>query len=123
MSGDGSVSDRPTPIGVTAVCLLVAVYGLGWLVSSFTAIYGQPTPNFFALMGPVIGLVLLLIAIGLWDLQWPAWVLSVTLFGAITFWDVIQSTPSSLDSLPFIPALIVLYLLVRQELYFRHTGP
>lgn len=74
-----SVSTASTPLGVTVVSLIVAVYGLLWLLASFTAIYAQSDPNFFAFMGPFLGLSLLLIAIGLWDLKWSAWVLTMVI--------------------------------------------
>lgn len=113
-----SVSTASAPLGVTAVSLIVAVYGLLWLLSSFTAIYARSNPNFFALMGPFLGLSLLLIAFGLWDLKWPAWALTVVIFGSIIFWDLLQITSLTLDSIPFVPALIVAYLIFKQDSFF-----
>lgn len=117
-----SVSNTSTPLGVMAVSLIVGLYGLLWLLSSFTAIYGQPYPNFVALLGPFIGLILLLIAIGLWNLKWPAWALTVMLFGAIIILNILQITTLTLDSIPFVPFLIVIYLFFKQEAYFQRTG-
>jgi hypothetical protein len=109
------------PLGVTVVTLLTVAYGLLWLLSGLAAIHGQSSPDFTAFVGPSIGFSFLLLAIGIWDLWWPAWAFAVAVFFGIISWHMLVQPLGmiTLDQFPFVPVCIILYLFFRQDLYFE----
>ena len=114
-----AVSNTDTPLGATAVTLVVALYGTLWLLSGFSAIYGYSSPTFPTLVRPFVGLILLLTAVGLWDRARPAWALTLVLFGGILVWDFLWMATLTLNSAPLVPAFVVAYLVLERDLYLR----
>jgi hypothetical protein len=121
---------RGRPLGVTIVAILIGIFGFLLLVSgalllagaSGFAIVGLPS-HFFGVGGPVaglvglvVGLVLLGLALGLWNLRMWAYVLSLVfvLFELISF-----GLSGGILSLGFIVLLFLFVYLLVVARYFR----
>ncbi|MFP4591158.1 MAG: hypothetical protein ACLFMX_05430 [Halobacteriales archaeon] len=114
------MADRPT--GVTLIALLTGGYGLLWLVFW---VLGMSSGNRTVLVGtaPVIGLVCIAVAAGLWELDPIAYVLALGLYGLSLVWTTIELMAGTVGWLPWIVgSAVVLYLLAHVGTFWR-PGP
>ena len=126
-----TVSSYPTaryrhlPLGVAVLAVLIGIFGFLYVVFGVLAIlavsaFGVEFPMVFGtgLIGGIIllvaGLVLILVASGLWDLELWALVLSIIVVGALWLSDALSGALLSFGGLILLVLLIYLVAVHRQ---------
>ncbi|MGI0132490.1 MAG: hypothetical protein ACREDK_05290 [Thermoplasmata archaeon] len=115
------------PLGVAILAVLIGILGALFLVGSiilFLVVFFASAfaPNALWVFGPgllgavlllIFGVVLLVIARGLWDLEMWALVLSFIVLGVAWISDVVQGLILSLTALLLLALLVYLFLVRR----------